>query len=368
MNIKKYKQFVFIALAFCSVIFQPAALPIPSPIDAPKPHAVKWWLSSGFENGDETHSFLGFLYAPMHFGTVTATYWQSLVNRRPYFDNNNQIDDWVASGKPPAVSSEPRITWLGHSTFLIQIAGVNIITDPVFGDLSVLFPRKTPCGVAFDDLPRIDIVIISHNHRDHMDKNSLKRLQKRDNPLCLVPLKCGPLMHKWGVTDIKELDWWGFFYDANRYTDDMFLFFLPAWHWSGRALYDENTTLWGSWMIQAHGKTIYFAGDSAYHQEFYKAIAQAFPPIDVALMPIGPNEPHESVKDEHMSAEEAGQAFIDLKAKAFIPMHWGTFWLGTDSFIDPITRLNKWWAVHAADATLAGKKLKLVKLGEQIDV
>jgi L-ascorbate metabolism protein UlaG (beta-lactamase superfamily) len=362
-SVKTMRNFIVVFFTVFSFVFQVASQQT-LPVDTPKPHAVSWWFSSGFENNShETHSYLG-INGVNHLSTSIPIFLKTMFAWEPYFEHEHQLDDWVADGKPPAVSNDLCITWIGHSTFLIQIGGVNIITDPVFGALNkIMYPRKTPCGVAFIDLPKIHVVLISHNHRDHTDKKSLRMLQKRDNPLCLVPTGCSELIRSFGFSEIEELNWW----DSYHYSNNAKLSFLPAWHWSGRALYDENTSLWGSWMIQAQGRTIYFAGDSAYHPDFYKVIAAAYSSIDVAMMPIGPNEPRKYMRDEHMSAEEAGQAFVDLNAKIFIPMHWGTFRLGPDKFIDPINRLNKWWQDHNLPVQ-KNKTLRLVKLGEQVFV
>jgi L-ascorbate metabolism protein UlaG (beta-lactamase superfamily) len=231
---------------------------------------------------------------------------------------------WCEQVMPPVSSEEPRITWLGHSSFLIQLGGCNILTDPVFGNI-LAHVRKSPLGILPEQLPPIDYVLISHNHRDHMDKASLEWLLDNRNPVFLVPV--GTVLPLKNFHIMHEKTWWQTFE-----ADDVAFTFLPANHWSGSNLLDFRKALWGSWMITHNGHSIYFAGDSAYGQHF-KAIAAVFPSIEVALLPIGPETPHSKVKYSHMDAHEAVQAFIDLQAQSFIPMHWGTFRFGGDAFV-----------------------------------
>lgn len=269
------------------------------------------------------------------------------------------IEPWLGFSEIAEKSQELSITWIGHSTFLIQIGGYNILTDPIFGNLP-LFRRITPPGIALHTLPPIDFVLISHNHRDHMDADTLKELFKRNPSLTfLVPQGDAHWFKKRGIRNVKEHMWW----DEQSYHSFMplKLTFLPAFHWSQRGFFDFNRSLWGSWMIECHGKRLYFAGDTAYASHF-KVIGEAFPLIDIALMPIGPCEPRTWMTHAHVSAEEAGQAFIDLGAHHFIPMHWGTYYFGLDTFDLPYKRLSAWW--HAQN--MHTKKLCVLKIGESL--
>ena len=253
----------------------------------------------------------------------------------------------------------PLITWIGQSTFLIQIDGINILTDPIFGDLAFLYKRFEKPGIALEDLPTIDYILISHNHRDHMEEKALLYL-KKFNPIICVPLGNKKWFDKRGFKNVIEFSWW---------QDKVFLAvsknikfsFLPAHHWSSRDVWDMNRSLWGSWMIEGD-KTIYFAGDSAYSDN-YKIISDKFSTIDIALMPIGPNEPRKELDHVHMSTEQACMAFLDLKAKNFIPMHWGTFWLASDHFDDPIVRLKTWWRNN--EHSVHDKVLHIAKFGQK---
>lgn len=231
------------------------------------------------------------------------------------------------------------ITWIGHASFLITISGHTILTDPIFGDLTFLLQRSSAPGIAFEKLPAIDIVILSHNHRDHMDSATIKALFAKTACHFYVPwgdkawFDCafGAAATSGRVT---ECMWW-----QDIMHKDIRLTFLPACHWSQRGLFDRNKSLWGSWMIQ---DSIYFAGDTAYTDHF-KEIAHHFPAIEVALLPIGPCEPRAWMAATHMNAEDAGKAFLDLKARIFIPMHWGTYGFGIDDLMLPIIRLKRWW-------------------------
>lgn len=266
---------------------------------------------------------------------------------------------WYAPHVGP-VDSSPSITWIGHSTFLIQAHGVTIITDPVFGNIP-LFKRQLPPGILLGDVPSIDYVLISHNHRDHMDERSLLAFRSDPRTHFLVPKGDKAWFDKRGFKNVSEYMWW----DQKITTQHGFQLtftFLPAHHWSQRGIFDFNKSLWGSWMIDVNDSQIYFAGDTAYSYHF-EAIAKEFTNIALALMPIGPCEPRKWMSNTHVSAEEAGQAFLDLQAAHFIPMHWGTFNFGTDHHEAPYERIMSWWHKQQFD----DKKLTVMKVGQRIE-
>lgn len=275
------------------------------------------------------------------------------------------ISSWVGFSEPILRSSELNITWIGHATFLIQIGNINILTDPIFNNLTPFFPRIVPAGIKLSNLPPIDFVIISHNHRDHMDEYAIKEIKKYNPGVTfLVPKGDKAWFDKRKIDPVIECTWWeaqSFTLNLGNLTKIEFNF-LPALHWSQRGLFDFNKSLWGSWLINCNGKKIYFAGDTAYWAHF-KNIGAQFGPIDIALMPIGPCEPRKWMSHSHVSAEEAGQAFIDLKAKHFIPMHWGTYLLGTDNFLLPLQRICAWWVNQKLDSS---KQLHTLKIGQRI--
>jgi len=279
-------------------------------------------------------------------------------------DLSRDFDVWVAIEKPIERSEQLAITWLGHSTYLIQTGNRNILLDPIFGGLSLFFPRILPVGIALNDLPPIDIVLISHNHLDHMDYASLLALKKLREPRVLVPLGVKSWFDYHVFTSVSELDWW----EQKTISNDgkgssIKITLLPATHWSQHGIFDKNKSLWGSWMIECNGRTLYFAGDTIYSNHFGE-IAQEFSNIDVAFLPIGPCEPHRWMRYSHMNAQEAGKAFLDLNAKHMLPMHWGTFHFGMESFDLPIKRLQAWW--NKNNSSYTGKKVHFPKIGQRI--
>ncbi len=288
-------------------------------------------------------------------------YLKSHINRLFYHPDTTQ---WHVDLKPLHRSQKPLITWIGHSTFLIQVNGVNILTDPIFGDSTSLFPRILAPGITLAQLPPIDYVVISHNHLDHMDASALTFLKERFKRCrYLVPLGDKPWFDKRGFTHVREYTWW----QEDLFAQDGITFtFLPAFHWSQRGMFDKNRSLWGSWMIQTDACTIYFAGDTAYARHF-KQIGAAFDRIDCALMPIGPCEPHKWMKFTHTNAREAYQAFRDLGAHHFIPMHWGTFYFGTDVFDMPMQQLDSVWRQYMPKE-VTPEQLHIMRVGERMSV
>lgn len=300
------------------------------------------------------------------FGTL-PTFIHALLGRAKHMRDAN-VEPWVDVPNLIVASTAPHITWLGHSTFLIQMGGINILTDPIFGSPSFLFPRVLPLGIPLASLPPIDAVVLSHNHPDHMDAPSLRHIIKTfPHAKILVPEGDKAWFERRGYNNAIEHSWWEDVQLAMPNVDvaPVRFTFLPAAHWSQRGVFDRNKSLWGSWMIEWQGHCIYFAGDTAYAHHFAN-IGHHFPAIDVALMPVGPCEPHEWMAHTHVSAEQAGQAFLDLKARQFIPMHWGTFIFGYDHFEMPIERIKNWWQKN--NDLVLDKELLLCKVGQRLEV
>jgi len=275
---------------------------------------------------------------------------------RLFYEKAGQ-EQWIC--KTDISKEFPRIRWIGHATFLIQFANINILTDPIFDDATFLFKRIVPASFTLEQLPRIDYVLISHNHRDHMDASTLINI-KRKYPAVkiLVPYGDKYWFVNRAIDNVWEHLWW------DEYSDRKVKFtFLPARHWSGRGWHDRNKSLWGSWMIEHPERTIYFAGDTGYWKHF-SCIGRHFPSIDVALMPIGPSEPFAYMRKSHLNADLAIKAFMDLGADQFIPMHWGTFHFGTDQFLTSIDRLRQSWKQHAL--ILKYRMLHILKFGESL--
>jgi len=271
--------------------------------------------------------------------------------------------DWVAQEKPVSCSLEPRVTWIGHASFLIQVGNLNIITDPVFGNASFLFNRILPPGISVAQLPNIDFVLLSHNHIDHMDAKSLFLLKGHSGITMLVPHGDKAWFDRRGFERARELTWWEQYSTTSPDGKNVRFTFLPAAHWSQRGFFDKNKSLWGSWMIEYNAHTLYFAGDTAYSNHF-KAIGHEFSAITTALMPIGPCEPRSLMQHSHLDAHQAGTAFLELGAQNFIPMHWGTFSFGLDRFDTPIVYMRKWWDGNRDH--LGDKRLHVVKAGQPV--
>lgn len=237
----------------------------------------------------------------------------------------------------------PAVTWIGHASMLVQNSGINVLTDPIFSEraspLQWIGPQRVrPPGIALRDLPHIDVVVISHNHYDHLDLASVQDLARQSggSPLFLVPLGLKAWMAKIGITTVVELDWW------NSYTFRGVEFFLtPAQHWSARTPFDHNETLWGGWAVFGPAFQWYFAGDTGFSQDFseirrFFSVRQSPAHgggFDIALLPIGAYEPRWFMKPQHVNPAEAVRIHVALGAKRSVGVHWGTFQL-TDEALD----------------------------------
>ncbi len=249
--------------------------------------------------------------------------------------------DVVQDPEPPSVQDIGAM-WLGHATALISIAGLRILTDPVFARNLGLIRRNVPVVLPVEALPHVDVVLISHNHRDHLDRASIKAVEARFKPHFVVPLEVDRHLRAWKVPvqRITTLGWWQ---DARPIAKAPHLNFtcVPAQHWSQRLIADRNQTLWGGFVLEADGKRVYFAGDSGYFDGFAQ-IGQRHPNIDLALIPIGAYDPEWFMSPQHMNPDEAGQAFVDLGAKQMISIHWGTYKLTDEPMDEPPRRLSDW--------------------------
>ncbi len=267
---------------------------------------------------------------------------------------------WLVPFTPsPVRHDQPVITWLGHATMLIQIGNFTILCDPVFDEISRLVPRTMKFPWSLEELPTPDVIVISHNHRDHLDVPSLRKLVQ-SQPSVYVPEGDACLLKKIGYTNVSEMTWWQDV-SVTKNGETLKISFLPASHWTGRTPFDLNTSLWGSWLFTYQGKTIYFAGDTAFDTHF-EAIRRHVGPLDIALVPIGPVEPHGLIADAHLDPREAVEAFLALDATYFIPIHWGTFMFGTDRFLAPLEMLTSAWDKRGK--AMFGKKIQVLKCGQ----
>ncbi|MFW6077543.1 MAG: MBL fold metallo-hydrolase [Hyphomicrobiales bacterium] len=246
-------------------------------------------------------------------------------------------------------ATDLHVTYVGHATALIQVAGLNILTDPFFSrrasPLQWAGPKRVrPPGVALDDLPRIDAVLVSHNHYDHMDLPSIRRLHDRHAPRILAPLGNGAILARTRrPLDVAEGDW------GERMTlgNGVTVTFAPALHWSKRGLHDRNMALWCAFVIETPAGTVYFAGDTGYGTgEHFRAVRREFGPVRVALLPIGAYEPRWFMHPQHMNPEEAVKAHIDLGSELSIGVHHSTVQLTDEAIGDPAAALARALAQH----------------------
>jgi L-ascorbate metabolism protein UlaG (beta-lactamase superfamily) len=240
---------------------------------------------------------------------------------------------------------ECAVTFINHITFLLQFPGLSVLTDPVYSrrcsPVQWSGPQRVHApGVPFERLPPIDLVLVSHNHYDHLDLETLRRLQHAHRPTFVTGLGNGPFLREHGLDRVHEYDWWQTHEAAGwRCT------FLPAQHWSGRGLRGRNRTLWGGFMLEAAGCKVYFAGDTGYWQHF-ATIRQHCGTPDVALLPIGAYEPRWFMRDQHMNPEEAVIAALDLRAPQSIATHFGCFQLTDEAIDEPVRALEEARARH----------------------
>jgi len=258
------------------------------------------------------------------------------------------------------------ITWIGHSTFLIRAGGLSVLTDPIWSERAspVAFagPRRhTAPGVPFDELPQIDAVFMSHDHYDHLDDTTIRRLITRfPRTKWITTLGVGAFFRERGATDVTELDWWQ---DAGF--DGISAVCTPAQHFSGRYPWNRNATLWCGWTIGLGAYRVFFAGDTALHPEFAD-IARRSGPLNVAILPIGAYDPRWFMKAVHMNPEDAVAAYSGIAGVpgndecVFIPSHWGTFRLTDEPLDEPPRRLNRAWT----EAALPKDYLHVLSPGE----
>jgi L-ascorbate metabolism protein UlaG (beta-lactamase superfamily) len=237
-------------------------------------------------------------------------------------------------------SDDIAVTFVNHATFLIQIGGVAILTDPIWSERASMLrwagPRRVrQPGVAFDDLPKIDLVLLSHNHYDHLDLATLRRLRQAFSPTVLVAAGDARLVGPLGFKDMRELDWW----DETPIGEELRITFVPAQHTSARGLLDRQRSLWGGYVIQSRGRLTYFSGDSGYSKHFSDIKLRLGSP-EIAMLGIGSYEPRWFMEPLHMNPAEAVRAHGDLGAKHSIGMHFGTFQLTPEAIDQPQTDLK----------------------------
>jgi len=273
---------------------------------------------------------------------------------------------FITGPKPPERigRGELRVTFVNHATFLIQMDGLNILTDPIWSERASPFaftgPRRAhPPGLAFDDLPRIDLVLVTHNHYDHLDINSLKKTARRDDPAVVTTLGNRKLLRQQGFTRVTELDWW----QQMPVSESVRITCVPAQHFSGRGLFDSYKTLWAGFVLESDAGAVFFAGDTGLGPHF-KQIAERFKNIRLALLPIGAFRPEWFMTFGHLAPADALQAHFILNARTSVAMHFGTFPLADDNQDDPVNKLH----AAVAQADLQGTRFWVLDFGQGKDV
>lgn len=267
----------------------------------------------------------------------SVLYWRLTGDRQPWATVVEPMEDIVLPGP---TNDTVVVTFINHASSLIQTGKINILTDPQYNEraspVSWAGPARVHApGVPYEKLPKIDVVIISHDHYDHMDEFTLKKLQKDHNPLFLVGLGNDAHLKSFGITEkVITLDWWQL-YDV----DGAEVTFVPAQHFSGRGLFDRDATLWGGYVIKIDHANLFFAGDTGYGPHF-KEIQKRFGSMDLSMIPIGAYAPRWFMKPMHVNPEEAVLAHVDLQSKKSFGIHFKTFQLTDEPYDQPVIDLE----------------------------
>lgn len=300
-----------------------------------------------FKNLDDVKDLRGFRH---------VLEWQLGLGPEPRRKSPSHAEVPFQKNNGEALRGAPRasLTWIGHATYLLQLGGLSILTDPILSHRIALVPRNIAPGLDYDTLPRVNVVTLSHNHRDHMDAPTLHRLGP--SVRYVVPLGLADWFVREGLRDVIELDWW-----QSAEIQGVKITLVPAQHWSRRSLLDTNITLWGGFVYESEGLRIYHSGDTAYFSGF-KKIGERCGVIDAAILPIGAYDPRWFMRPQHMNPEDAVQAFIDLGARRFFAMHWGTFKLTDEPLNEPPEMTRTIWTAR----NLSEESLRIPAIGETI--
>jgi N-acyl-phosphatidylethanolamine-hydrolysing phospholipase D len=316
-------------VALTAVLFIAAAVALPSLRADPVSGAKAHHLGRGFRNLDPGYSYS---LADRVFRGLRRGFDRRAPAARTLVPLANDGAALRANG------TQPTVTWIGHATLLVQLNGVNILTDPHWGEraspVGFAGPRRlVPPGIRFEDLPPIHVVLISHDHYDHLDEGTVERLARVHRPTFVVPLGIDQWLEERGIGRVVALDWW----EETSY-GPLRIASTPAQHSSGRGLHDQNLRLWCSWVVIGPDRRFFFAGDTGYF-EGLAAIGRRYGPFDVAAIPIGGYSSWESEHPNHVNPEEAVQAFEDVRGRLLTPVHWGTFTMNREPVDEPPGRL-----------------------------
>ena len=308
-----------------------------------------------FQNSDGTKNNKGFFEV---LGLAGAYF------NRPDDPHEKTGFDIIENTKEDVARLNEEVIWVGQSTLLVNHAGVNVLTDPVFADRASPFRFAGPKRISklpfkVSDLPPIDVVVISHNHYDHLDKGAIIDLSRlQPDVQFYVPLGLKRVLESWGAKNVTEMDWW-----EEVMHGELRITATPVKHWSSRSPFDRNKSLWAGYYISWDDFSFYFAGDTGYSDDFVETRKRLGVP-DLAAIPIGAYEPRDFMKDAHINPEEAVQILKDVGAAKAVPVHWGTFKLTLEPMAEPPARLRA-----ALDkAQLKGQDFTILKHGERTSI
>ena len=320
----------------------------------------------GFCNSNGEPGMRSFSWHDMAWRTLRGDF---RPNSAPHGGYKKFADDWstpVDHARLAQRQIAPVVTWLGHVTILLQVAGLNILTDPTLADFAGPYgrlgaPRRVPAPLHAADLPPIDVVLISHNHYDHLcDATIAQLVASGQTPRFFVPLGLKAWFDARSIAKVVELDWW----DGIELLPDLRLSFTPSQHWSRRTPFDTNATLWGGFTLEWQGPKsavwrFLFPGDTGYSDDF-KEIRRRIGQVDFLALPIGAYLPRDFMKSMHVNPDDAVRLMLDLEAKQAMGVHWGTFMLTNEAFDDPPKDLLTACRQHQ----LAPERIWLMKHGE----
>lgn len=322
---------------------------------------IGWWLSAPSYKGEMLENFDGKTFINregyQNKGFTDLLKWATTRRPGPWIEKSESDVEFGAKPADRVNDSTQVITYVNHSTFLIQTDGVNILTDPVWSERVSPFSfagpkRMRPPGIRFEDLPEIDVVFISHNHYDHLDIQTLKRINERFDTQFIVPLGVDAYLNKMGIENTVALNWW----EGVDVSDSLRIDAVEAQHFSSRGMLDRDKTLWAGYVIQSSNGNIYFAGDTGYNN-FFTEIGERYAPIKTAIIPIGAYIPRWFMSPVHVDPAQAVQIHHDVGAELSIGMHFGTFPLADDGEQQPLNDL---------EIALNGENFIVIKEGSNV--
>ncbi len=287
-------------------------------------------MAERFKNLDGTGNVRG-------FGDLLRWQFGLHDERRPRTPATGvEVPVHANDGRALRAARNDALTWVGHATYLVQLGGVSALIDPVMSTrLSGVIRRNVDPGLDWSALPKIDVVLVTHNHRDHMDAATLAKLGP--DPVYVVPRGLGKWFARAKLNRVVEMDWW-----QQEEVEGLAVTFVPSQHWSRRGFADENTSLWGGFVLERRGLRVYHSGDTAWFEGFAE-IRRRCGPIHSAMLPIGAYAPRWFMKTQHMDPSDAIRAFRALGAERFVAMHWGTFKLTDEDLREPPALLRELW-------------------------